>query len=444
MTIPSGLPDKNLYNGTGTRTNFPFTFIVLEEASFFTIKVVVTDENQIETEKVQGSDYTVTLNDDGKGSVNFSVAPLATDIITLLSNVPIDQQTDYINIGTDKFPAESHEKALDKLTLINKQLNESISRAILLPVDSLLTNLQIPVSTSTANNLISVNEIGDNLKAVNPTDLDLVVSSNFGKNLIQDETASDARTTLGLGTTATKNTGNTDGNIPLVESGDKLNPGIIQEANSLIINNDLQVGNKFNVQRNNATISSGVITYTAQYMKLDTEGGAASDDLTECAGGVLGDKLIIQTSNASRNIIIKHLFGGVSANKFVTSTYQDVVLDLGSDRIEFINDGSLWVEQSRSIFGDFKDSQSTNGYTYLPNGYLLQKGQSSGFGTVITMPQPYSNNSYQVSVLPIASDGISKCAIVKDKSTTQFTVEVYVSATGGSSGATFDWKTTGY
>jgi hypothetical protein len=84
---------------------------------------------------IQGTGYTVTLNADQNanpgGDVTFSVAPVTDAVITLLREVPLDQLVDYNPY--DPFPAETHERALDKLTQICQQLDEKVNRAITTP-----------------------------------------------------------------------------------------------------------------------------------------------------------------------------------------------------------------------------------------------------------------------------------------------------------------------
>jgi hypothetical protein len=124
MTI-STYENKINYVGDGSTTVFTFVFKVLAENH---MKVYLDDV-------IQGTGYTVTLNADQNanpgGDVTFSVAPTTDVVITLLREVPIDQLVDYNPY--DPFPAETHERALDKLTQICQQLDERVNRAITTP-----------------------------------------------------------------------------------------------------------------------------------------------------------------------------------------------------------------------------------------------------------------------------------------------------------------------
>ena len=201
MTVSSTIL-RNDYTGNGSQTVFPFTFQVLQEGSSYSIKVVVTDTDGIEATKVFNTDYTVTLNADGTGSVTFTTAPILDHKVTLLSDISKTQETDYISLGSDKFPADSHEKALDKLTLITQELEEKNARAILLPESSTLTGLTIPVSVANADKAIVVNGTGDNLDAKNLADIGAAPVTDYAKTLLDDTTASEAQSTLGISTYA--------------------------------------------------------------------------------------------------------------------------------------------------------------------------------------------------------------------------------------------------
>jgi len=202
MTVASTTDlTRNDYTGNGLTTVYNFTFPVLQESNradgkSYSIKVIIT-ENTVDTVKTETTDYTVTLDEDTRlGTITFNTAPTATQKITFVSDVDVSQATDYNNIGTGAFPADSHEEALDKLTILFRQFLEKENRAISLPESSNLSNIDIPVSAENANKALVVNNAGDNIEVQNLADIGAISVSEFIKTLIDDTTNTQARATL--------------------------------------------------------------------------------------------------------------------------------------------------------------------------------------------------------------------------------------------------------
>ena len=160
-----------------------------------------------------------------------------------------------------------------------------------------------------------------------------------------------------------------------------LNPEIIDNLKS----------NKLNTQPNTATISSGAITYTGAYMVIDTEGGASSDTLDTINGGTAGDRLLLRGAASGRNIIISDNTGNIQTNNNTNFTLEPI----HGDSAEFFYDGSNWWQTTRRLDSDFRNSKSTNGYTYLANGLILQWGVAVNVGgnstQTVTLPITYPN-----------------------------------------------------
>lgn len=119
MTINSAT-NKVIYTANGVLTDFDFTFKTFQASD---IQVYLDDV-------LQGSGYSVTLNSDQEtspgGTVIFDVAPADQTNITIVREVPLSQNVDYQPY--DPFPANTHEAALDKLTMQNQQQQEELDR----------------------------------------------------------------------------------------------------------------------------------------------------------------------------------------------------------------------------------------------------------------------------------------------------------------------------
>ena len=111
---------KEYYNGNDSTTVFPVTFYFLTDAQ---LSVILTDAAKVATTQVLNTDYTVQdAGDPSGGSVTMVVAPATGETLTILRDVPLTQLLDYIE--NDNFPADSHEQALDKLTMIVQEQAE--------------------------------------------------------------------------------------------------------------------------------------------------------------------------------------------------------------------------------------------------------------------------------------------------------------------------------
>lgn len=135
------------------------------------------------------TDYTLTgENDEHGGYATFTVAPLETDTIVIQRIVPYTQETDYEE--NEIFPADSHEEALDKLTMEVQQLAEESSRSLKISVfstvdpEDVINHVErvyksIDNIDGVAKDLPNVDTVAENINSVNTTarDIDSVVTT---------------------------------------------------------------------------------------------------------------------------------------------------------------------------------------------------------------------------------------------------------------------------
>lgn len=113
MTV-SAAPRTAQYTGNGVTTTFAVPF------EFFEIEVYTG------TDLVSPTNYTITQAAPGlTGSITFNSAAPNGTTITILSSTATTQQTDYVE--NDPFPAETHERALDRLTMAFLDLKRDLS-----------------------------------------------------------------------------------------------------------------------------------------------------------------------------------------------------------------------------------------------------------------------------------------------------------------------------
>lgn len=122
MTV-SAVPRRALYAGNGTTTTFAVPF------QFFEINVYLDDV------LVDPVNYTINQVKPGaSGDIVFNTAPASGADVVIEGATVIRQETDYVE--NDDFPAESHEAALDRLTMVCQELADSIGE-IAVPGDLL-------------------------------------------------------------------------------------------------------------------------------------------------------------------------------------------------------------------------------------------------------------------------------------------------------------------
>lgn len=130
MTL-STQTSKAAFMGNGVTTVFPLPFPFQREAD---IKALLRRDGA-ETPLLPGSHYSLSGAGSAQGGSLTLRVPAATGETLLVYRAPaIVQEVDYVE--NSAFPAETHEAALDLLTMICQALQEQISRAVLYPVST--------------------------------------------------------------------------------------------------------------------------------------------------------------------------------------------------------------------------------------------------------------------------------------------------------------------
>jgi len=164
MTV-SSLSVKNSYNGDNSTTSFAFTFPIHSSAE---LQVILRAANGTETVQTLTTHYSIVDNGASGGQVNFVTAPGTGITVVLLRNTNLTQETDYIS--NDPFPAETHEAALDKLTLQQQELQEEVDRSLKLSRTNTMNSTEFIVgATDRAGKILGFDDNGE-----------LVVSQELG------------------------------------------------------------------------------------------------------------------------------------------------------------------------------------------------------------------------------------------------------------------------
>lgn len=189
MTV-STTTNKVSYAGNGSTTAFAFTFRIFAEAD---LRVIVRDANGVETVQTLTTHYTISASPwTSGGTVTMVTPPASGETLVIKSDIASTQAVDYL--AADRFPAETHEAALDKLTLLIQQTEEALARAPVLQESTAITNFIIP-DPETNQTLVWDGSAFGWVTAANLTPGTVNVST-FMETVLDDTTAGQARTTL--------------------------------------------------------------------------------------------------------------------------------------------------------------------------------------------------------------------------------------------------------
>jgi hypothetical protein len=350
---------KNTYSGDGVTAAFAFSFPILAETDLL---VQIKDTNGTVTSKTITTHYTVSgtgnrtgFTDYTSGTVTFTAGniPAATDTVIIKRNVPGTQETDYTEKGA--FPAETHERALDKLTMLHLQQTEDIERS--LKVDSAVSGFDGTLPTPVADKFIKVDSAGTGLELSDDTSVIGALSKADGTFYVGDgttivaESGSTARTSLGLGTgdnvtftdiTSTGNiavTGTVDGR-DVATDGTKLD-GIETAAD---------VTDETNVKAalNGAVITAATVATGDKVLIQDVDDSDNLKYVTAQSIADLGTSTIVQVVTASHS-------SAVSSTSYIaqdstipqnTEGYEVVTLSItptnASNKLIIMYSGSIW------------------------------------------------------------------------------------------------------
>ena len=124
MTVPAGAARVS-YSIDGTAYSVPFYFLQDED-----LRVLLRAANGTETEATLGVDYTVSgAENPAGGTVTFGAEPSGVTVV-IIRDPDIEQPTDYPEGG--RFPSASHERALDRVTMIAQRLDDRLGRALVI------------------------------------------------------------------------------------------------------------------------------------------------------------------------------------------------------------------------------------------------------------------------------------------------------------------------
>lgn len=185
---------------------YDFTFRCLakdptETAAKEAIKCIVADSDVNETTLVYGTDYSVSLDADGiGGTVTVVNSRDSTYTITIMREYQLKQ--DIVLNDFDEFAAKTLEGSLDKLTMIEQQNQEQLTRSVKVGVtssvdpDELVQQVEriytsIDNVDTVADDISNVNDVAESIANVNTlvnnlTNVDTVAESIANVNVVSN------------------------------------------------------------------------------------------------------------------------------------------------------------------------------------------------------------------------------------------------------------------
>lgn len=281
MTISTTTTPRVQYNGNGVTTIFSVPFVFGSSDSI----VVILTEDSIDTTQTLTTDYTVSGGGTpaATGSITMISAPASGTVLTIYRDTNLTQELDYISY--DAFPAESHESALDKLTLITQELSETQDRALTLPTTA--SGISTVLPTATANYYLRWNSAATALESVSLASLgSSTLSGVTNEVLISGSgayTAGLSTTLVFPGTVKTTSTGidykSTNSNTVTLKA-----PASLSASYTLTLPADDGSSNYVLITDGNGVLSWSAST-SGDVLSLATGGGSAGQVLTNGGAG---------------------------------------------------------------------------------------------------------------------------------------------------------------
>lgn len=230
--------------GTGP---FAFTFNILADDDLVVYKNFVL--------QTITTDYTVSTNANGTGSITLTSALIASDVLTIIGGRALERTTDFVTAGD--LLASSLNEQLDSLVIMAQQLDEKLDRSLKVDIGDQFTDLSLPGKADRVGKVMAFNATSGDPEA-GPTIADTESVANISADIalladIEDgTTATNAITNVNTIRTDVSTVSGISGNVTTVA-------GIASNVTTV------------------AGISANVSTVSAISSNVTTVAGIASD-----------------------------------------------------------------------------------------------------------------------------------------------------------------------
>ena len=195
-------------SGNGSTTAFAYNFRVLATAELLVyVRTTATGAESLRSVGSGSANYGISgVGSASGGTVTFVTAPTAAETVILLRDTGLTQNTDYVE--NDPFSAESHETALDRLTMITQELDEEVSRSFKISRTNTITSAEFTDdATARASKLLGFDSSGDLESTTGRVNTVTVSAVSVGGSPTAAFTTATGALALGIVTGATGSTG---------------------------------------------------------------------------------------------------------------------------------------------------------------------------------------------------------------------------------------------
>lgn len=175
------------YNGDGSTTEFPVTFVYWDADD---VRVILTDASGADTDWTRGTQYELDDGDGGTGTVTVNTLPIdytpaSNTKLTILSNLPDTQPTSLPTGGA--LPSASIERQLDQIVRLIQQRSEELDRTPKFGASEASSSYgDMPTLADRKSNYFAFDADGKPIASSGPTGDSSIPVSAFVETLLDD------------------------------------------------------------------------------------------------------------------------------------------------------------------------------------------------------------------------------------------------------------------